>query len=256
MKPLVCALSVLLATPALADDLIVTDSPVIQSLVAQVSGTVPFALMPAGADPHHFSLKPSQLRQLSKADWLIWVGPNFSPWLDENTLQSLKDVTVLQLADHDAHGWLDPQIAADWSGRIATALGQTFDAARFEQITSELAPELEPLADVPLIVGHDAYGAFASRFGLNIAGTISDSHATTPGARHLSQLRKLIENGAAACIVSDSHEIEPYVELVAGAGEIPVVELDLTGVGIEPGADFYGELMRSIAEQLTGCLNS
>lgn len=77
-------LASLAATPALADVKVVTDIAPVQSLVAQVMGETgsPDALLPAGSDPHHFQMKPSQAGALQDAELVVWLGPEMTPWLD------------------------------------------------------------------------------------------------------------------------------------------------------------------------------
>lgn len=73
-----------LAAPALADSpAVVTGTPVVHSLVAQVMGDLgtPVVLLDRGSDPHSFQLRPSQAQALAGADMLFWVGPELTPWL-------------------------------------------------------------------------------------------------------------------------------------------------------------------------------
>lgn len=62
---------------------VVADIPATGALVAEVMGDLgrPEVLAGAGADPHHFQLRPSQARALAQADLLFWVGPELTPWL-------------------------------------------------------------------------------------------------------------------------------------------------------------------------------
>ncbi len=39
------------------------------------------SLMDQGANPHHFTLRPSQLKALQTADLIIWLGPQAEPYL-------------------------------------------------------------------------------------------------------------------------------------------------------------------------------
>jgi zinc transport system substrate-binding protein len=245
----------LLGQVAYAEDMIVTDSPVIQSFVARATGATPDVLMQAGADPHHFALRPSQMRTLQKADWLVWVGPEFSTWLEGPAAQLEGTAQILRLAGDDAHAWLDTVTASEWTARIATALGAPVEAGIWDGLTEELQSSLAPLSDIGLLSGHDAYAAFGQRFGLNFVGSISDSHAHDPGPAHLAELRAMLAEGKVGCVVSDSHEIEAYVDLVVEGTDIPVVEIDLTGHGLEPGPEFYPNLMRNVAAALKGCVN-
>lgn len=63
---------------------VVADFAPIHSLAAQVMEGVgePELLLPQGADPHGFQMRPSQMQSLSDADLLVWVGPAMSPWLE------------------------------------------------------------------------------------------------------------------------------------------------------------------------------
>ncbi|MCC5984762.1 MAG: zinc ABC transporter substrate-binding protein, partial [Rhodobacteraceae bacterium] len=73
-----------LALPAHADaPKVITDIPVVHSLVAQVMGDrgTPDLLLDRGGDPHSFQLRPTQARALEQADLLFWIGPEMSPWL-------------------------------------------------------------------------------------------------------------------------------------------------------------------------------
>ncbi|MCJ8138693.1 zinc ABC transporter substrate-binding protein [Falsirhodobacter halotolerans] len=82
MRYTISLLLATLATPALADVKVVTDIAPVQSLVAQVLGETPPVLLPPGTDPHHFQLRPSQVRSLQQADVIFWVGPEMTPWLN------------------------------------------------------------------------------------------------------------------------------------------------------------------------------
>lgn len=76
---LLTALPALAAVPTVA-----TDTPITQSLVAMVMGDLgsPSVLMGQGGDPHHYQMRPSEARALSRADLLVWTGPALTPWLD------------------------------------------------------------------------------------------------------------------------------------------------------------------------------
>ncbi|MDI3336988.1 zinc ABC transporter substrate-binding protein [Defluviimonas aestuarii] len=82
--PLVTAL-MLMASPALAEaPEVVTDIPVVHSLVSQVMGDLgaPSLLLDQGADVHDFQLRPSQISAVQGADLIVWIGPELTPWLD------------------------------------------------------------------------------------------------------------------------------------------------------------------------------
>ena len=72
------------ATGAAADvPRVLADIAPVQSLVARVMQGVgtPDLLIPPGVSAHDMALRPSQARALSRADLVVWVGPEMSPWL-------------------------------------------------------------------------------------------------------------------------------------------------------------------------------
>lgn len=91
----------LLASPAAAEvPKVVTDIPVVQSLVAQVMGDLgqPDVLVPAGGNAHNYQMRPSDAGHLQDADLVFWIGPAMTPWL-ERGLASADHAKVVALLD-------------------------------------------------------------------------------------------------------------------------------------------------------------
>ncbi|EBA03854.1 zinc ABC transporter, periplasmic zinc-binding protein [Rhodobacterales bacterium HTCC2150] len=65
---------------------VVTDIAPVGALVAMVLGDEEgvSVLLPENASVHSFSLRPSQARNLQRADAVIWIGPSLSPWLERS----------------------------------------------------------------------------------------------------------------------------------------------------------------------------
>ncbi len=84
MRALSFTLLIALGQPVWAEaPKVVTDIAPVHSLVAMVMGDIaaPEVLLPQGADPHDFQLRPSQAQALSEAALVLWIGPELSPWL-------------------------------------------------------------------------------------------------------------------------------------------------------------------------------
>ncbi|MDF2231968.1 zinc ABC transporter substrate-binding protein [Albimonas sp. CAU 1670] len=64
---------------------VVADIPPVQSLAAMAMAGVGEVelIVPPGASPHGFTLRPSQAGALERADLVISIGPALAPWLDE-----------------------------------------------------------------------------------------------------------------------------------------------------------------------------
>ncbi|KJS35748.1 MAG: hypothetical protein VR70_15165 [Rhodospirillaceae bacterium BRH_c57] len=88
----------------------------VESLVASVMAGVgsPDRLLPPGASPHSYALKPSEARMLSEADVVFWVGPDLETFL-EHALESLtKDARIAALSTADSVVRLPARTGGTW----------------------------------------------------------------------------------------------------------------------------------------------
>ena len=95
----------LLSTSMLVADVpkVTVDIAPVHSLVSSVMEGVgkPDLIMPAGASPHEYQLKPSNAKSLEDADVVFWIGEDLTPWL-ENGLENLaKDASITSLLGVD-----------------------------------------------------------------------------------------------------------------------------------------------------------
>jgi len=136
---------------------VAADIAPVQSIAARVMAGVgtPDLVIPPGASPHGYALRPSEARALQAADLVVWVGPALTPWLADpiDTLAptalhlALEDAPGVELLparagdgfephdhgdDHehddeakvDGHLWLSPANAAAAARAIAAALAE------------------------------------------------------------------------------------------------------------------------------------
>ena len=166
----------------------------------------------------------------------------------------------------DAHTWLDPVNAAAWADAIAQALADADPAnaatyrsnaaalrLRLDSLTTEAAEILMPVKDRAVIVQHDAYAHFADRFGLSIAGSISDSDAAGPGTATMIRLSQEMQAGGIACLFTEAQEsTDLAVRLVEGT-RVRLGQLDPLGSMLAPGPDLYGALILGLARDYAAC---
>ncbi|WP_299559867.1 zinc ABC transporter substrate-binding protein [uncultured Sulfitobacter sp.] len=91
-----------LATPAFADvPNVVTDIAPVRSIVSQIMAGAgdPAQIIPAGASPHGYSMRPSEAQALSKADLIVWVGPGLTGWLEAPLVNLAPDAEQMILMD-------------------------------------------------------------------------------------------------------------------------------------------------------------
>jgi zinc transport system substrate-binding protein len=324
------ALFIALAAPAWAQTSpavpVVASVLPIHSLVAGVMEGVgkPHLLVPGGASPHSFALRPSDARRLEAAKAVFWVGPTLETFLVRLLKVLTQGATVVALAgaegvtllpfreggpwdehdhdhehghsaeaahghddahehehehdhdhDHDhadhgidAHVWLDPLNAVAFVGAIAAALEQADPAnakvyrtnavrvvGKLRALDAELRRTLAPAHGKPYIVFHDAYQYFEARYGLHPAGSITVNPELSPGARRLVDIRERIRSDKAVCVFAEPQFEPKLVRTVIEGTGTRVGTLDPLGARLKPGPGAYFQLLRSLAKDLTACLD-
>lgn len=93
------ALFLLGFTPALAAPKVAVDIEPLQSIVARVMQGMgePGLILPPGASPHGYALRPSDARLLEGADLVIWAGPALDPWMADPVASLAGDAEILTL---------------------------------------------------------------------------------------------------------------------------------------------------------------
>lgn len=80
---------------------VATDIVPVQGLVDRVMAGVGEAglILPPGASPHGYAMRPSEARRLARADLVIWIGPGLTPWLERSLASLSPDSARLVLSD-------------------------------------------------------------------------------------------------------------------------------------------------------------
>ncbi|MFN3723352.1 MAG: zinc ABC transporter substrate-binding protein [Paracoccaceae bacterium] len=169
----------------------------------------------------------------------------------------------------DPHAWLDPANAQLWAGLIAAELSRldpenaaTYAAnaaaaqARIAAMDADLAGLLAPVKDKPFVVYHDAYGYFASHYGLTVAGSVSLGDASSPGAARLRELSQKVAADNALCLFPEAqHDPALVTQMADGTNARIGAALDPSGSTVDPGPGAYDVLMRALATNIAACLN-
>lgn len=255
----------------------------LHSLIAGVMAGVggPTLLVRGGASPHGGALRPSDARALQAADVVFWIGPGLERFLDKPlaTLAGRARVIALaeapglrEVASHaggapDPHVWLDPANAralvalaaavlaeADPGNADAYRANATRLRARLDALDRDLAARLAPVRDVPYLVFHDAYRHFEARYGLTSLGAVTRNPEIAPGARRLSQLRRLISESGVVCLFTEPQFPPALARAVTGGTNVRIAALDPLGAALAPGPEAYFALMGSLADDLIACL--
>lgn len=104
------------SVPVLAGPKVVVSVAPIHSLVSGVMEGVgePQLLIPAGASPHDFALKPSDARALNEAELIVWVGAGLEGVLARPIRALGGDASVMELAAVEGMTVLPSREGVDW----------------------------------------------------------------------------------------------------------------------------------------------
>lgn len=227
-------------------------------------------------EPHHVALTLSQRRLLDSAAVTVWVGSGLETFLAKPmaSLPAHRQLSLAELGQRrglladpvsDLHLWLDTALVAEAYRAIAAVLKEKFPARQGEidnrleqQLTAldgtvaAIDQQFQQLAKKPVIVDHQAYGHFMSRFQIPLAGSLSDASGTAVGARTLMQLT---QTANVACVVVEQLPPPQRAARLAAALKVPVVAIDPLGVELAPGAGYLA-LLKAMAEGFEHCLGS
>ncbi|HLD68932.1 MAG TPA: zinc ABC transporter substrate-binding protein [Pseudomonas sp.] len=122
-------LASLLSAPSLAAEVrLLTSIKPLQLIAAAVQDGVgkPEVLLPPGASPHHYALRPSDVRRVREVDLLYWIGPDLEGFLPRVlagrsgpnlAVQTLPGLSLRHFGDeheeHEAHDEQAPAREAD-----------------------------------------------------------------------------------------------------------------------------------------------
>ncbi|MBJ3763494.1 zinc ABC transporter substrate-binding protein [Maribius pontilimi] len=267
----------LMLTGAARAEGIVVDLPIVGALVGAVVQDRPVTVLAEGqSDPHGLSLRPSQARALAEADLIVHLGSGLSPALERAIAEAgvptvnLADVVGAahahtedaEEADHghgdeDPHLWLDADHVAPWIGAIGRALGHSapHDAGTYSaQVERALDSVRSGLSDPPrLLLAHDSWSRLLAHLELPRYPAISDSHASAPGAQHLSALRDRIAAGEVDCILAAPGDPMSQAEALSADFDLPVVTADPQGDPTLDGLARYVSIFTGFADALADC---
>jgi zinc/manganese transport system substrate-binding protein/manganese/iron transport system substrate-binding protein len=191
------------ATPAsehAALDVVATTTQA-ADLARNVAGTRAHvhAILPAGADPHDYELRPSDVDALAEADVIVRSGGDLDEWLADAVEAAGSEAPVVDLIDHvarraeDPHWWHDPRNAlaavdalrdafarADPEGAPAYRDAAKRYQARIRALDEAVAACLAkvPAAQRRLVTTHDSLGYYADRYGIEVTGAVIPSLST------------------------------------------------------------------------------
>lgn len=167
----------------------------------------------------------------------------------------------------DMHFWLDPQNAKLMVTQIAATLAAAdpdnagayeanaeAERVKLDHLEADLAAMLEPVADKPFVVFHDAYQYFESRFGLTLAGSVTVTPDATPGAARIDELKAKVAELGATCVFAEPNFEPTIISAIIEGTQAKSGVLDPEGGALDAGVELYPQLLLGLATSLVDCL--
>ncbi|WP_221793442.1 metal ABC transporter solute-binding protein, Zn/Mn family [Oceanobacter mangrovi] len=258
------------STVASAEQAAKTNPVVVASLhplALMAASVVPTAqlkmLVPPGMTPHDFSLRPSDIDMIQKADVIIWTGAESEPYLQGFSKRWPEkhwiNVSAGQDVRHtDPHWWFDPAAVQQAQHRLASLLGkdsQPFDA-RLQQALDYSRNLLAPVQQRGFFVFHRAYDHWVEAMQLNQVGAFTLSPEQKPGLRTLQTMRQQLERGDVVCVFSEPEFSPAMVDRLVDGIQVGRAELDPMALQIALAADGYPRMLEDMAQRAETCLTA
>jgi ABC-type Zn uptake system ZnuABC Zn-binding protein ZnuA len=249
-------------------------------LARQVAGTraqVSSMLKP-NSDPHTYEPRAGDVKALSRADLVLRSGGEIDGWLEEAERGAGSGAPVVTLGEHtgtEPHWWQDPRAVMRAVPRLRDGLTRV-DPAGKAQYAANAARYLDrlrrldravagciatiPAAHRKLVTTHDALGAYARRYGLQVIATVIPSRSTRgqASAGETAALVQTIRREHVPAVFAESSvrsDVERAIAREAGARVAPPLWADSLGPKGSAGATYVGSIeanTRTIAAAIGG----
>lgn len=229
-------------------------------------------LVPPGADPHTYEIRPAQMRFLAEAQLLFVVGLGLEWWL-EGVVSAVgnPDLEVVMTSEGigtvngDPHIWLDPLNAILMVATIRDALVRADPAGRLHyesnaaryivhllELHQEIVGRIANWKHREFVALHGAWAYFARRYGLKQLAVIVTTPGQEPSAREVARIIELMRSRGVRAVFAEVQHPHGIAEAVAREAGVSLVLLDPLG-GV-PGREDYLSLMRYNLERMEEAL--
>ena len=240
-------------------------------------------IVPPGASPHTFELRPQQLREAGDARLVVLMGAGLEYWDTEllanvneraKVLRLSEGQELLQSGEHDGHRhdghdhsagnphlWLDPVFARQAVGHIAATLAAVLPsldtaftrraevyASALDTLDREIARRIATLKHRRFVGDHSSWVYFARRYGLRQEAVIEATPGREISARAMSDLINLMKRRNVTAIFANIRKSGNATDVLAEETGAKVAMLD--PLGGRQTAEEYLPLMRYNLEEM------
>jgi zinc transport system substrate-binding protein len=275
---------------------IVTSIKPLQSLISSITKDLANVelIVNQNSSPHHYNLKPSDLKHIAKADLVFFISDDLEYFMhkyassDDKKFISLMNNNKISLLhnnqdkdahhghDHGHHHFIDPHIWLSPKNAIAIieiALDKIIELDiknkeiyiknaskaidEINKVDVELKDATKHYQSDSFIALHDSLNYFANYYNLNYHKINSPSHDTPMTLQQLKDLENIIVKQNIKCIIKESYINNNHINKLSEKYNINIVDID-TEYGEEIHSKYiniYISLIKNIATDLATCLN-
>ena len=278
------------ASPAFAaKSLVVTSIKPVALLTQAIAGgeVETQLLLPPGASPHTYQLRPTDRQLLASAGLIVWIGPDVETFLqkllanDEFSGRVMGLSRAIGLASHgsrgahkssesldqDPHTWLDPDNIPSMARALAERLKALPGANKsaldrnLQQFLSDFSAQdkslrqrFASLGHVSLFAYHDAFRRYANSYDLPVAGVLTLNPERAPGARHLAELQSQLRKATNPCLLTEPQFSSRWWQTLISSKIAVVTSVwDPLGTDIAPGPEGFLRYEQAMADAVIAC---
>lgn len=242
--------------------------------------------IPAGANPHTYEPRPSQVAELQQARMFTGISRPFDGWMEKFLPRGASIRYLLDDADkspghhpgHESaaddghhgknpHLWLSVKGARGIAAALRTHLASADPAGeaiyrrneerylkQLEALDAEIRAILAPCKRRAFLQWHPSWDYFAAEYGLVIAGVIERGHGAGPAAGTFRRITEGARRDGVRVIVVDLPVQSSAAEALAREIGGRILQLNTMGVPGDPERGTYPGMMRANARALARAL--
>ena len=243
-------------------------------------------LIKPNVDAHDYEPSPADIDAIARADLVLRNGAGLEDWLDDTisssgfagpVVDTSQGVALRQEegGEPDPHIWQNPRNAQLMVANVERALAKAEPAAapqfqtnltaytrELQALDTEVARQIDSLANKKLVTNHDAFSYYIDRYGLEFVGSIIPSFDTSAelSAKSVQDLVAKIKATKVKAIFSESSLPPETAEAIGREAGIKVVagEDALYGDALGPAgsdADTYLKMMEHNTSTIVAALS-
>lgn len=191
------------------------------------------SITPAGVEPHDIELSAAQVRRISQADLLVYLGQGFQPEVEKLVPEVNRTLNVLTVKPassptNDPHIWLDPVLMAGITDAVADAMAQIDprNADTYRENAQQVVSRINDLDDDfqqglsrcrrrEIVTTHESFGYLAERYNLEQVGIAGIEPEQEPSARRIDEVSRLVRQRGTTTIFFETLLPEDVAQTIA-----------------------------------------